>query len=33
MLLDAHKQKFTRPTSGQVFDHFANAATANGAGA
>ena len=26
-------KKFTRPTSGQVFDHFANASSANGAGA
>ena len=33
MLLDAHKQKCTHPTPVQVFDHFANAATANGAGA
>lgn len=30
MLLDAHRQKFTHPTPGQVFDHCANAATANG---
>lgn len=33
MLLDVHKQKRTHPTPGQVFDHFANKATANGAGA
>jgi SAM-dependent methyltransferase len=33
ILLDAHKQKRTHPTPGQVFDHFANASSANGAGA
>lgn len=31
MLLDAYTQKRTRPSAGQVFDHFANAATANSA--
>lgn len=31
MLLDAYTQKRTRPSAGQVFDHFANAATAKGA--
>jgi len=31
ILLDAHKQKLTHPSPGQVFDHFANASSANGA--
>ena len=31
MLLDAHTQKRTHPTPGQVFDNFANNAKANGA--
>lgn len=30
MLLDAYAQKRTRPSPGQVFDHFANAATTDG---
>jgi len=31
MLIDAYTQNRKRPSAGQVFDHFANAATANGA--
>lgn len=31
MLLDAHAEQRTRPSPGQIFDHFANAATRNGA--
>lgn len=31
MLLDAHAERRARPTPGQVLDHFANAATLNGA--
>ena len=30
MLLDAYAQKRKRPSAGQVFDHYANAVTANG---
>jgi predicted SAM-dependent methyltransferase len=30
MLLDAHAEQRTRPCAGQIFDHFANAATLNG---
>ena len=30
MLLDAYAEKRTRPSSGQIFDHFANASNLNG---